>query len=314
MSDLSKLRVVIPTRDRLESLRLTLLALGQGTPAPFDVHIVDNGPVPQIARRDLPATPYPVLLSHVATPGKGQAVRRALADLPTDDVLIVAVLDDDMTPSPGWASDVIQSCDKRPAFAVFAGRSHVIWPEDTDIPDWAHVPLIQGVGLSVIDLGPEGDHEMGDGVVGYPSGNHYWFRAGILSDSPPFPVEGWTPDMEFVVAARRAGHRGVFVPEVEAGHRVQPHLLELETLFDRAQGFGHALARAEQQSQRDSALINRVRSALRRLKWRRRAKRLEGSRRLDSRPPAGVHDVVEEVTRRLELGKARARSAAQVAN
>lgn len=314
MSDLPKLRVVIPTRDRLESLRLTLQALGEGRPAPFDVHIVDNGPTPQIERSHLPATPYPVLLSHVATPGKGQAVRRALAELPTDEELIVAVLDDDMTPAPGWASEVIQSCEQRPAFAIFAGRSHVIWPKDTDIPEWAHEPLIQGVGLSVIDLGPEGDHEMGAGVVGYPSGNHYWFRARILRDSLPFPGEGWTPDMEFVIAARRAGHRGVFVPEVEAGHRVQPHLLELETLFDRAHGFGHALARAEQDSQRDGALIHRVRSALRRFKWRRRAKRLEDTRKLASNRPATVGDVVEEVTRRLELGKALARSGSQIVN
>jgi len=92
----------------------------------------------------------------------------------------------------------------------------------------------------VIDWGPT-DHEMGVGNVSEPSGNHFWFRREVLSSVPAFP-DFWPPENPFIASARARGHRGVFVPEVACGHRLQPELVDARVFLERAERLGRAQA------------------------------------------------------------------------
>jgi GT2 family glycosyltransferase len=238
----SALSVVIPTAPRRESLRETLRALGAGCPRDLDVLVVDNSPSAELDDADVVVDGLRgVRLLHEPRRGKSHALNRALqAELGS----VVAVLDDDMVPMAGWADAVIASARARPDYDVFAGRSHVVWPDGVSLPAWAHHPLATGIAFSVIDFGPDADVEMGVQAIGHPSGNHFWFRRSVLDTVGTFP-DVWTTEVDFVVALRAQGHRGVFVREVTCGHRVQPRLLEADTFLARATDLGRAKARVQ---------------------------------------------------------------------
>lgn len=239
------LSVVIATRTREASLIETLRLLGDhdGT-SPVEVVVIDNDPSASLTVRDLPSAGFDrIRLLSEPRPGKAAALNRAFAS--GGLAPLVAILDDDMTPAANWCSDVVRSAARRPTFDIFAGRSHAIWPDGVQPPRWIDDGLARGIACSVIDLGPDGDREMGvGGVLGFPSGNHLWFRRTVLTSTPRVP-EVWPPMMEFVLRARTAGHRGVFVPEVVCGHRLQSELLDLRVVVERAGRVGAALARLE---------------------------------------------------------------------
>jgi glycosyltransferase involved in cell wall biosynthesis len=255
-ADAAWITVLIPTVDREASLRETLRTLADHDGSVrVDVIVIENLPAPRL---EAPSLALPGLASvrllHEPRPGKAAALNRALAAGGLAPV--VGVLDDDMSPGPNWAALVARASASRPAFDVFSGRSHVIWPEGVTRPPWADHPLAQGMQFSVLDLGSDGDREMGRGAIGYPSGNHFWFRRTVLDDVPQFP-DVWPPEMDFVLLVRAAGHRGVFVPEVRCGHRAQPSLFDARAFWARARRFGEALERVErfgEGSQRRSRL------------------------------------------------------------
>jgi hypothetical protein len=174
---------------------------------------------------------------------------------------------------------VIAAVQSRPDFDIFTGRSHVVWPEDVPVPEWAAHGLARGLAFSVVDMG-ESDREMGvNKTLNHPSGNHFWFRRDVLSSVPLFPtVEPIEPDFvmdaKFVIRARRLGHRGVFVPEVKCGHRIQPGLVDAGVLLERAERYGRARAHFDSILPPKSAL----RAWLRPFRWRGRrlAWRLRG--------------------------------------
>jgi GT2 family glycosyltransferase len=238
-----ELSVLIPTQDRVPSLERTLKDLAAPSPdARVEVVVVDNGPLASadLAQRALRLFPA-VRVLHEPRAGKAQALNRAIAA--GGLAPLVAVLDDDMAPEPGWCAAAIDACARRPRFDVFGGRSYVVWPEGVPRPSWTDDEFARGLQLSVIDLG-ERDRVMGQGVVGFPSGNHFWFRRSVLGSVARFP-ETWAPEIEFVVWARRAGHAGVFVPEVRCGHRVQPALFDATACVERAAKFGAILGRID---------------------------------------------------------------------
>jgi len=237
----ARLSILIPTAPRPESLRLVLRCL-RASAEPADIVVIDNGPTASLTPQDVQIEGIPsVRLLHEPRPGKAHALNRGLGAASGD---LVAVLDDDMVPADGWADAVVAAAGRRPEFDLFAGRSHVVWPAGEVIPSWAHHGLAQGVCFSVVDFGADGDREMGAGRLGYPSGNHFWFRRRVLRSVPAFP-DVWPPELDFVLAARSHGHRGVFVPEVRCGHRVQASLLDPAVFVDRAARFGFAMGRVD---------------------------------------------------------------------
>lgn len=234
------LTVIVPTKGRRASLRRMLAGLG-----PLDgrrdveIVVVDNATEPELAEGDVRVPgAVAVRLLHEPAPGKGRALNRALRAGVGE---LVAVLDDDMEPMAGWVDAVIASARSRPEFDIFAGRSHVVWPEGVGRPVWAGHWLAQGAAFSVVRWDGEDDVEMGAGALEHPSGNHFWFRRSVLGSVRGFPPV-WANEPEFVMAARRLGHRGVFVPEVDCGHRIQPELVDDAVFLERVEWYGRARA------------------------------------------------------------------------
>jgi len=282
----ASLTIVIATAGRRESLQQTLAALGPLTGrTDVEVVVVDNAPEPELKPDDLAVLQSNVSrLLHEPSPGKGRALNRALRDGVGE---IVAILDDDMTPMPGWADAVLTSVHSRPDFDVFAGRSHVVWPKGVPEPAWAGHWLARGLAFSVVD-GDSVDREMGAGNLSHPSGNHFWFRRTVLSSVAAFrPV--WGPEPEFVITARVHGHRGVFVPEVSCGHRIQPELVDAQAFIERADRYGRSQASFPPENERGAgrAQSSLLRALPRPMVWR--GKRLlwwMRGQRARLRPPA----------------------------
>lgn len=240
----ANLSVVIPTRDRLASLRQTLAALAQhDARARVEVTIIESGPSTGLSAASLGQDGlHAIRVLHEPAPGKAAALNRALRE--GGLASLIAVLDDDMEPGPNWASLVVASSAARPEFDIFSGRTHVVWPDGVQRPAWSSDSFAQSLQLSALDLGPGEDREMGRGSIGYASGNHFWFRRQVLDTVPEFP-DVWPPELDFVLHARHAGHRGVFVADVRCGHRVQPELFDTKAFYLRARRFGAALERVE---------------------------------------------------------------------
>ncbi|WP_425398119.1 glycosyltransferase family A protein [Aeoliella sp.] len=232
----SSLSILIPTLHRRESLLTTLELLAAGSAeGNVEIVVIDNAPQPEIREEDI--APYGrkvIRVLHAPTPGKGHALNLAVANSQGD---VIAVLDDDMSPAPGWIDAVIDAVDQRPNFDIFSGRSYLIWPDGLERPAWTYHPYATGMAFSVFDPGDQRDREMGQGVLRFPSGNHYWFRRRVLQSVPVFP-NIWAVDACFVSAARTLGHRGVFVPEVNCGHRIQSGLVDVHRFLKRAHDRG----------------------------------------------------------------------------
>src|SRR6056297_2176698 len=118
------LSIVIPTLHRRESLLETLRALDPGSmPAEAEIVVVDNAPQPELDRGELEqAGAGRLRLLHEPRTGKGHCLNAAI-DAGLGEV--IAVLDDDMAPMPGWAQEVIETARARPGFDLFTGKSHV---------------------------------------------------------------------------------------------------------------------------------------------------------------------------------------------
>lgn len=154
------LTIIIPTRHRHGSLLETLRALDPATMPPrSEVVVVDNAPKRELDPGELAEIGAGRLrLLHEPKPGKWRCLNTAIRDGAGGGLgEVVAVLDDDMAPMPGWAQGVIESARSRPAYDLFAGKSHVVWPAGASVPAWAHHFLAQGVCFSVLTW--DGDHE-----------------------------------------------------------------------------------------------------------------------------------------------------------
>lgn len=246
------LSIVIPTVHRRESLLEVLHALDPASmPEGVEIIVADNAPRPEIDLAELESICAGRLrLLHVPEPGKWRCLNAVIKEGSGSWLAdTIAVLDDDMTPMPGWAAAVLESVRSRPDFDLFTGKSHVVWPEGEDVPGWADHYLAQGVCFSVLTWQGEDERVMGEAAIQHPSGNHFWFRRQVLESVPAFPP-GWTSEAEWCMEARARGHRGLLVPTVWCGHRVQPGLMRPEAFLDRALRFGHTLGRIQNKEDR----------------------------------------------------------------
>jgi glycosyltransferase involved in cell wall biosynthesis len=257
------LSILIPSAGRLESLRELLVALAANTGSPsYEVVLIDNGYVPQLTTAALTPFGVPNLRILRATlKGKSHALNRALDEGGLGE--IIAVIDDDMFPAADWIDGVLAASHRLPQFEIFSGRSYVIWPSGVPVPEWTREPLVQGQLFSVIDFGAS-DIEFGVGIIGYPSGNHFWFRRSLLESGARFP-DIWLAEACFVLTLRGQGHRGMFVPEAVIGHRIQRELIDVRTMWERARRTGREMAELDVALSllSEKSFLVRIRSSLR---------------------------------------------------
>jgi GT2 family glycosyltransferase len=94
-----EISVVIPTRDRHDSLRRTIAALaGQRTDRAFEVVVVDDGSTPPVTAADLAGVADARV---VRGPGRRAAAARN-AGIGAARGAVVLFTDDDTEPAPGW--------------------------------------------------------------------------------------------------------------------------------------------------------------------------------------------------------------------
>ena len=165
--------VVICTHDRAELIgRGVEAALSEALPAGVDVLVVDNAStdgtpalLADLARRHAPS----LRVVHEPELGLSAARNRALAEMRAD---VVAFLDDDALPRPGWLAALLAPYAD-PRVACVGGRillSFLLPP-----PPWLTPPLFPA--LSAFDLGEE-PRRVRYGHENYPYGANISFRVG----------------------------------------------------------------------------------------------------------------------------------------
>jgi hypothetical protein len=235
------LTVVICTRNRSSSLRTTLECLAQAEPpdVSVDVRVVDNHSsddtreVTESFQGRLPIT-Y-LFEPALGTYGKSHALNCAIDHGGLSG--LVAVLDDDMSPEPGWFKGVLSLSGRWPDKDFFTGRTPIIWPAQ-DVPGWAAMPEIRGWIFSAVDGGTR-DTFLADGD--WFLGGHFWFRSRVLDDGRRFK-DIWLTEPDFMLQLVEDGFQGLAGPDAVAGHRIQAELLDPTLVRERAIIHGRALA------------------------------------------------------------------------
>lgn len=233
MSDVADISVVICTRNRGASLQETLscLAAADRSSLRVEVVIVDNGgedATRQVADEFYKELNTRYLLEPVLGKyGKSHALNRALDEGNLGE--IVAILDDDMSPAPGWFQGVAESRRRWPDADIFGGRTHIIWPM-AEPPRWCLDPAVTDSIFSAADRGGE-YKELAPGSTF--SGNHFWFRSRVLADGHRF-ADIWLTEPDFMLSITESGGKGYWAPAAVAGHRVQPGLMDKMVAKKRA--------------------------------------------------------------------------------
>jgi glycosyltransferase involved in cell wall biosynthesis len=95
----ASLTVVIPTRDRPESLLRTLASLARQSDSGFEVLVVDNSPDGALARTLVDFNGLRMRCCHEPAPGASRARNRGLAEVRSE---LIAWIDDDEEADPDW--------------------------------------------------------------------------------------------------------------------------------------------------------------------------------------------------------------------
>ena len=230
--------VVICTRNRVDSLLTLLTALsGEDTDELLvEIVIVDNNSTDG-TRAAVESFGGNIRIRYLFEEkvGKCHALNRALDEGRLGD--IVAFIDDDLAPERGWVKEVKATCDRWPDHDIFGGRTHVIFPDDEQIPGWAHDKRTHPLAFSVADCG-ESDIEITRGH--WPTGGFFWLRSRVLTGGRRFP-NLWLTEPGLLLGLQEDGCKGIWSGTVSSGHRIQPDLLRRETILRRMAQFGREL-------------------------------------------------------------------------
>jgi glycosyltransferase involved in cell wall biosynthesis len=241
--------VIIPTQNRARSLEVTLehLAAADRDGIRADVVVVENAghdntrEVVDSFQRRLP-------VRHLYEPtlgvfGKSHALNRALDAGGLGD--IVVVLDDDMSPDPGWFKGVLEISKRWPDHDLFTGVTNIVWPSP-EVPDWAKKPSSQS---GIFSSGSFGDADAPLIDSQWFLGGHFWFRSRVLAGGMRFK-DIWLTEPDFQLDLIERGFGGMAGPDAIAGHRIQPALLEPGIALGRARKSGICKAQVRLQPYR----------------------------------------------------------------
>ena len=241
---MAQVTVVLPTYRRPAAVARALAGLERQEGAPdFEVLVVDNDPAPHATVVLPPGLSGRVV--HEPVPGAAAARNRGLREAAAP---VLALLDDDVVPEPGWLAAL--------AAPVLAGRAdltggRVVLDPQVPRPRWL-APGLEGY-LTSLDLGPE-QRPLADGETLLTAS--LLTRTALLRESGGFDARlgprGRTQlvgdDVQVVRDLRRAGARATWVPEATVVHELPASRLRPTWLLRRAylQGRSDWLLDAEQ--------------------------------------------------------------------
>ena len=241
MANPPDISVIISTRNRSDSLRVTLEALTRTDRAGLrvEVVVVDNNSgddTRAVAESFIPTLSVRYLFEpKTEIYGKSHALNRALDSGGLGD--IVAVLDDDITPANDWFQGVHAICRRWPGKDIFTGKSRALWPQES-LPGWARSSRIRGWIFSVAEYG---DHDQPLEEGRWFSGNHFWFRSRVLGSGRRFK-DIWLTEPDFILQLVEDGYEGMYGPDAAVEHRVQPTLLDRSVAVRNAARVGRSYA------------------------------------------------------------------------
>jgi glycosyltransferase involved in cell wall biosynthesis len=235
-SEMPRISVIIATRNRAESLRLTLESLASANRDGIQAQVIvvnnagtDN--TQEVAESFRGRLPVRYLYEEtIGAFGKCHALNRALNSSDLGEIIVI--LDDDMTPRLDWFQAIIGACKRYPDKDMFAGHVDIIWP-DCPVPQWAISRELSGPIYSSPSY--RSDSSLKEGR--WFSGNHFWFRSRVLKAKPEFK-DLWLSEADFQLDLFELGYRGVACSDVAAGHRIQPVLLREDIVLARSRKIG----------------------------------------------------------------------------
>lgn len=216
MASGGKISVVIPHLNQPELLALCLKSLQDGTRAPDEVIVVDNGSaqMPQAVCDAFPGT----RLLHEPAPGPGLARNRGIADSSGE---IVAFIDADCIASPQWLA-VAEAEMARPGTDILGGDVRIgcvnpAHPTTTEAYESIYAYRMDRY------IAKQGFTGTGNLVV----------RRPVLEDVGPFAGINVAEDRDWGHRATNKGYAIRFVPAMKAYHPARPNFQDLFVKWDR---------------------------------------------------------------------------------
>jgi glycosyltransferase involved in cell wall biosynthesis len=216
------LSVVLPTRNRAETLRAALEAMArQALPegCAAEVLVVDNGSTDHTARIVAalqPTFPLPLRLVAEPRPGKPYALNAGIRQARGEWLVFT---DDDVIAEPGWLAAIWRGVRETPAQAL-AGRVVPHWTDGR--PAWLTDKLLERLGaLGLFDFGPQR-------LTLHPAAREYWWvgsnialRRDLLERVGGFDVRRLRgQDTDLYARCAAAGATIVYEPAATVAHRV----------------------------------------------------------------------------------------------
>jgi hypothetical protein len=212
--DAPRISVIIPHLNQASALAGTLAALaGQGGGVPFEVIVVDNG-------SGAPPAPSPgVQVLHEAEPGPGPARNRGAAAARAP---VLAFLDADCRPTPGWIAAIAAHVADAAAPAVAGGPVEVV-VRDPARPSMVEAyERVYGYRIPL--------YIRRDGFAG--TGN-LAVRRAVFEAVGPFPGIGEAEDRVWGRRAGAMGHPPVLLPAMRVETPARAGMADLALKWDR---------------------------------------------------------------------------------
>jgi GT2 family glycosyltransferase len=211
------LSVVVITYKRPDALRECLAGLSDQTTPPAQILVVDQSP--DDASRQVAMTIEGIeWIDNRANAGNMTSSRNVGLRAATGDVL--AFLDDDAVPEPGWAAAVLDAFERRPDVGGVTGLTRVSGEAQAPGPEVGRL-MPDGRVLGNFDVvAPETE-------VDHLIGANMSFRRHILDElgglREDYPGTAMGEDTDISLRVRAAGWRLLYVPAAEVDHRPAPH-------------------------------------------------------------------------------------------
>ena len=214
-----EISVVIPHLNQPRLLAACLAALGQQTLAPdrFEVLVVDNGstPLPTHVVAGLPG----VHLACEPEPGPGPARNRGVALARAE---ILAFLDADCIPEPGWLAAILAAFEADPACGVIGGAVRV-FAETPGRPNPAEAfDLVYGFR-----------QELTIARHDFAATANLAVRRGVFATVGGFAGPSVSEDMDWGRRARLGGFPTRFLPEAAVAHPARRSMDDLRHQWNR---------------------------------------------------------------------------------
>jgi len=226
-----QLSVIIPTRDRVVSLRETLKSLVSQKAPPFETLIVDNSPqgTGRKAVEDFRDSWIPGTLAYIHHPqgGLAEARNRGVREA-NGDLLVFS--DDDVLFSPGWLNGFLRRFQENPSMLAASGKVLPSWSSPP--PDWLVGYLNEKERYGILAILDRGD----DFTLG--TQNELW-GCNMALRREVFRWTGFHPELygdrtlgdgESGLASDIRKHEGEigYIPEAVVYHRIPSERMSLD--------------------------------------------------------------------------------------